>query len=247
MAGSAGAPYGIPRQSWIRAGLVDQPLVDQLAHEHEVAGVEHLELWAHAELLDDARHRAEHPRRVDHHVVAARGEVHAAAVERADLGPQLRHVGQPLRRANHVGARGVRRERRLVPAEDEVAPHPGGEVEHDIDVRSADALDHVSIERQLACRLAGDGVADVDVRDRGSGLGGLDRGGGDLLRRDRHPLAAARRVACAGDRARDEDLAVQDRPSPTAGILTDPGSRCCRPSDRRTSRVRPPRAARPRR
>jgi hypothetical protein len=80
-------------------------------HEHEVARVEDLELGAHAERLDAGGHRAQHPGRVDHHVVAAGREVHRAAVERAQLGPQRLDVHEPLGSADHVGARGVGWER----------------------------------------------------------------------------------------------------------------------------------------
>src|SRR5579884_1252385 len=88
-----------PRAELDERRVVDQPVADQLVHEHEMAGVEHLELRPDAELLHARGHRAQHPRRVHHHVVAAGGEVHRAAVERADLGQQLLDVGDPLQRA----------------------------------------------------------------------------------------------------------------------------------------------------
>ena len=55
---SLGAPYGMPVQSWISAGLVDQAVTDQLLDHHEMAGVEDLELGPHAERLHAARHRS---------------------------------------------------------------------------------------------------------------------------------------------------------------------------------------------
>ena len=122
-----------------------------------------------------ARHRAQHRGRVDHHVVAACREVHRAAVERADLGPQLGDVRQPLRRAGHVGSRRVERERGLDAAEHEVAAHAGGQVEHDVDARRADALHHLAVEaRGRAAALPVSRVAHVDVRDRGARPRGLD-------------------------------------------------------------------------
>ena len=60
--------------------------------------------------------------------------------------------------------------------------------------------------------LAGLGVADVDVHDRGAGLGGVDRRVGDLLGRDGHVRALAGGVARAGDRAGDEDVPVHRWP-----------------------------------
>ena len=152
-------------QSWIITGSSIRPSRDELLREDEVAGVEDLDLGPHAELSDLPRHRAQHRRRVRHHVVAL-GEVHRAAVERADLGQQLRDVGEPLGRAGHVGALGSRRKRRLGTAEHEVAAHARGEVEDDVDVGRADPLDDLAVERRVARRPAGLRVADVDVHDR---------------------------------------------------------------------------------
>ena len=83
-------------------------------------------------------------------------------------------------------------EGRILAAEHEVAAHAGGQVEHDVDVGGADPLDDLAVERRVAAALAGLGVADVDVDDRGAGPGGLDRRVGDLLRRDRARARSAR-------------------------------------------------------
>ena len=233
--------------------VVDQAVADQLVHEHEMAGVEHLELRPHAELADPRRHRAQHPGRVHHHVVAARGEVHRPAVERADLGQQLLDVREPLGRADHVGARLVGRQRRLVAAEHEVAAHAGGEVQDDVDVGRADPLDDRAVERRVAGAAAGLRVADVDVRDRRARARRLDRRVGDLLGRDRHVLAPAGGVAGARDGAGDEDLPVHcpdgepalhivSRPtltSQTGCAMLAGGSYCApRPSKRRPAFAR---------
>ena len=77
--------------------------------------------------------------------------------------------------AGHVGAVGVDRQHLLVAAQYQVAAHAGGEVEHDVDARGADALDRLGVELGGAGALAGLRVADVDVHDRGPGLGGIDR------------------------------------------------------------------------
>ena len=176
---SSGAPQGMPMQSWTITGLVDQALRLQPFGEHEVPGVEDLDLGAHAERLDLPRHRLQHGGRVGHHVVAL-AEIHRAAVERADLRQELGDMREPLGGARHVGAGRDRRERRLGRAEHEVAAHAGGQVQHDVDAGGADALDHLAIELRIARALAGLGVAHMDVGDGGAGLGRFDRGVGDL-------------------------------------------------------------------
>ncbi len=115
---------------------------------------------------------------------------------------------QPLARADHVGPRGVERERMFAGAEDDVAPHPGGEIEDHVDARGADALDDLAIEGHVAGRLAGRGVAHMDMGDRRPRLGRLDRGRRDGFRRHRHAGVPAERVAGSGDGAGDEDFAV---------------------------------------
>ena len=82
---------------------VDQPLLDQLAAEPQVAGVEDLHLDAHAELLDALGAVAQDVRRADVDQ-AALAEVEAAAVERADVGQQLLDVREPLDAVDQVGA-----------------------------------------------------------------------------------------------------------------------------------------------
>ena len=70
-------------------------------------------------------------------------------------------------------------------ADHQVAAHAGGEVDQHVDVALADPLDDLAVERDVAARRAGLGVADVAVHDRRAGARRLDRGVGDLRRRDR--------------------------------------------------------------
>ena len=80
--------------------------------------------------------------------------------------------------------------------------------------RGAHPLDHLAVELQPPRGLAGRGIADMDVRDRGPGLRRLDRGRGDLLGRHRDRRMPADGVAGTGHGAGDDDLAVHDgRPS----------------------------------
>src|SRR5690242_11464646 len=211
-AGVVGGAIGDTGAELDQRWRVDQAVGDHLLHHHQVARVEDLELGPHAELLDPLRHRPQHPGRVHHDVVAAGGEVHRAAVERADLGTQLGDVAQALLGPGHVGAGGVRRERLVLPAEDEIAAHPRGQVEHDVDVGGPHSLDHLPVELRIAGALARLGIADVDVCDRRARPGRLDGGVRDLFGRNRHQRAAAGGVAGARDGARDEDLPVHRRP-----------------------------------
>ena len=203
-----GRPVGDAHAQLHEHGVVDQAVGEQLAHHHEVAGVEHLQLGTDTELLHLPGHRAQHARRVDHDVVAARGEVHRPAVEGADLRLQGTDVVEAFGRAGHVGAGGRHRQRCLVAAEHEVASHAGGQVDHDVDVGVADPFDDLGVELGGAGADAGLGIAHVDVDDGRTGAGGVERRGGDLGRGHRHVRALRRRVAGAGDRTGDEGVPV---------------------------------------
>ena len=91
-------------------------------------------------------------------------------------------------------------------------PMPAVRLRIDVHVRRADALDDLAVEPRVARAAAGLGVAHVDVRDRGTGPGRLDRGLGDRGRRDGHALRLPRGVAGARHRAGDEDLPVHCSP-----------------------------------
>ena len=119
---------------------------------------------------------------------------------------------EPLGRARHVRLRGIGRQRRLDTAEDEVAAHPGGEVEDDVDVpdariRSTTSLysagsregPPVSGFRTWMCATAAPACA--------ASIAAAAICGGA----DRDELAACSRRADAGDRAGDEGLGVQRR------------------------------------
>src|SRR4029079_18775697 len=156
----------------------------------------------------------------DHDVVAAGGEVHRAAVERADLGHQRAYVVEALGGNSHVGAVRIDRQHLLVAAQHQIATHSCGEVEDDVDARGPDPLDGLGVELGRPRTLAGLRVAHVNVRDRGSCLGRLDGRVGDLLGRDGDVRALAHRVAGPGDCAGDEDFPVHgDTPCTRRGDL----------------------------
>ena len=101
----------------------------------------------------------------------------------------------------------------MLAAQHEVAAHARGQVEHHVDVGGAHALDHLAVQPRVARPLAGRGIAYVNVRDRRAGASRLDRGVGDLLRRDGHPIAAIGRGAGTGDGAGDEGFPLHESAS----------------------------------
>ena len=87
--------------------------------------------------------------------------------------------------------------------------HIGAAAGGDVDRRIRALLDARQEARERLRRLvglAGFGIARVQVQDRGAGLRGCDRLGGDLIRRDRQIGRHGRRVDRAGDRAGDDDF-----------------------------------------
>ena len=153
----------------------------QLRGERGVADLEALELGLDARLRDAGRHLAEHRRRRD---VTPGAKVQRAAVQRADLRLEELHVLQPQVRVHHVvvwpdgGDVAVRVLRGLV---EHVAAHPAGDVDHDVGLGLADALDDLGVVVELAARRPRVRLADVEVGDGGAGITSLDAGVGDLL------------------------------------------------------------------
>ena len=162
--------------------VVDEPFVHQVLGQPEVAGVEDLDLGAHTQLLHLAGHLVEHRRAVDHDVVAL-SKVHGPAVQRGDLGHQLAHVGQTLGGPGHVGAL-VGRGQGFTSAEPRVRSPPMPEVRLSttsvLDARTP--LHHLGVQLHVAGRLAGFGIADVDVDDGRTGVSGVYGRFGYLLR-----------------------------------------------------------------
>ena len=115
---------------------------------------------------------------------------------------------EPLGRTGHVRSLVIRGKRRVFAPEDEVAAHPRGEVEDDVDVRGPDALDDRAVERGIAGAAAGVGVANVDVHDRRACARRLERCVRDLLRRDGNVLAAPGRVSRSGHGTGHENFPV---------------------------------------
>ena len=187
--------------------IIEQPIPDQLLHEHQMPGIEHFEFGPHAKPLHFGGHGAQHAGRVGHHVIGF-GKVHRAAIERADFGQQFLHMEQPLHRADHVGARRIEREGVLARAEHDIAAHSGGQIDHHIGIAGAHPLHHFAVKRHIAAALASFRIAHMDMRNRRPGACRLDRGIGDLRGRDGDSRVLVHRGARTSDRTGDERLEI---------------------------------------
>ncbi len=88
---------------------------------------------------------------------------------------------QPFGRAHHVGAL-HRRQRAFDAAEDDVAAHPGGEVQDHVGGAVADAFGDLAVVPGIARGPAGLRVADMAVDDGRTRLRRVDGGIRDLFR-----------------------------------------------------------------
>jgi hypothetical protein len=83
---------------------------------------------------------------------------------------------------------------------------PGSDVEDELDIFGADALDHVAIIAKLHRRLAAIRLAHVNMHDSSAGFCRAETGVGDLLGGDWQMRRLLRRRQIAGDGAGDENL-----------------------------------------
>src|SRR5207244_330191 len=177
--------------------------LDHALGEEQVPGFEYFELRHHADVADRDRHGLQVRRRVDEDAGA---HVEAAHIEAADVGAKLDYVAHAvLRTPQGAGGAGLGRVLGVVL---ETGAWAGGQVDQDVGAARPDALDHLAIERPVRAGLGGLRVAHVDVNDRGTGLGGIDRGLRDLLRGHRNRRILARRVRRPRDRAGNDDFAL---------------------------------------
>ena len=158
----------------------------QFQRDADLAHVEHFKLGFHAPFHGVSRHDFQIGGAVDRQEVA---EIHAAAIERAQLRAQPVHMFHALIGSGHVGA--VDHDRRIFRIQAELSAHAAGEVENDIDIRSADAFHHLVVIFKFPAARAGLRIANMDVHDCGAGAGCLQAGGGDLGGRHRNMGAAS--------------------------------------------------------
>ena len=138
----------MPVHSWITGGSSINPRAINCARTRG-ARVEDLELRAHAELADLARHRAKHRGRVHHHVVAAPRS--SSSRSRACRSPgrssatcASRSVAPAMSVPSSSGGNGDSPPRTRSP------PIPAVEVHDDVDLGRADALHDLAVEREVA-------------------------------------------------------------------------------------------------
>ena len=186
---------------------VDQALADERFREPYVPQLEALDLRLHADRLDAPGHLAQDPLGCEKRPLA---EVERAAIEGADLGQKLLDMRDAFGGARHVGARPARPG--ICGIEKEVAAHAGGEIDDDVDARRADETDRLAVKRRIARRLAGLGIAHMQVHDRRARAAGLERRFANLARRHRDRGVLAGRVAGAGHGAGNDDVLVQSSP-----------------------------------
>ena len=94
---------------------------------------------------------------------------------------------------------------RIVQIGDETSARPGGEVEDDVGVLGADAIDDVTVVVDLHGRAAGLGIAHVDMHDGRARFRRAETGVGNLFRRDRQMRGHLRRGLIAGHGACNDD------------------------------------------
>ena len=113
---------------------------------------------------------------------------------------------QPLERTNQIRAlawlQGIR------VADNVVAAHASAEIDDHVDTAAADSLDHLAIPVRMTAALASLGIAYVNVGHSSAGVGRLDYGLRNLLRRNRNRRMPAHRIPRPCHRTGDDDLGV---------------------------------------
>ena len=88
----------------------------------------------------------------------------------------------------------------------DVAAHAAGQIDDDVDLALADALDDFAVVARLHAEDPALRVAHVDMHDGGAGMRRVDRRLRDLLRSHRAVRALRELGVIAGDGAGDEDV-----------------------------------------
>src|SRR3954452_4172346 len=184
------------------AGRLDEAALDHAFGEQQVTSLEHFQFGRDAGFADVFCHRFEDGRRVHEYVWP---HVHAAHVERTDFRAQIEDVLYALtRRAQRGAGAGLHR---VVRAWREAAARAGRQIDNDIRAAGADPVNRFGVVRALHAGQTGLRIAHMDVHDRRAGLGGIDRGRGNLFRGHRHRRVFADAVSRPGDGARNHHLA----------------------------------------
>jgi len=96
----------------------------------------------------------------------------------------------------------------FIRAEKKIPTHAGGEVDDHIRLTVANAPDHLPEKVRPAAGLAGVGIPHMNMDDGGAGLGRLDRGRSNFLRRDRYGRMLTHAVPGPGHSTTDYNFAV---------------------------------------
>ena len=130
-------------------------------------------------------------------------EIERPAINGAEFGAQGEDVGDAFQRPHEVGA-GGKIERSFRGAEEQIAAHPAGQIEDDVAALIPDPRVELAKERNIATRLAGIRVANVQVDDGGASTMGFEGRCSDLCGRYRHMRRLAGGIARPGDGAGNE-------------------------------------------
>src|SRR5277367_4982997 len=195
-------------------GRGQEPFLDHLPDEPEIAGVENLQLRLDPEILGNGGALAQIVGGGDVGAIAV-AEVQGAAGQGGDIRPvkafmaQVDDMAHAVFLADEIAA-GARRILQPVIAHHDVAAHAAGEIHEHIDFALADALDDFAVVLGLHAEGAGFGFAHVNVNDGGAGLGGRDGRGGDLFGGDGAVRALGDLGVIAGDGAGNDDVVIHE-------------------------------------
>ena len=159
---------------------VERAFLHQLLSEPKVPRIKGFDFRLHAEFGHHAAHRPQHAGGVGHDVISF-GKVHRATVQRANLWKTLFDMNHPFGRADHIGCGGIHWERCFGRSENDITPHPCGQVQHHIDLSIADPFSQFPIERRVTRRLTRFRITHVTMNNRGARFCCINRAIRDLL------------------------------------------------------------------
>ena len=138
-----------------------------------MTSVEHFKFWANPKFLHNLCHLAQHAWCVGHDVVATTGEVHGAAVERANFWAQTCYVVKTLGGTRHVSA-GSKWQDIFIAAENQVASHACGEVDDHVGVGRTNTIDYFCVQFGIARAKPSAWVANVNVHNCSASFRGFN-------------------------------------------------------------------------
>ena len=118
-----------PKADLIHCGRTDQTFTDQLIRETKMSEIEYFHFGFDSEFLVSLGHLPQHIRSLDINVIAV-AEINGATVECCNVGSQLLYMCNPSFGVHHIRPRP--RYGRIIVVNDEIAAHPGSQVDQHI-------------------------------------------------------------------------------------------------------------------